>query len=477
MDAHQDSAGGESNRTKTEAEELIAELCIKCDDDDVKQVLKKYQYGYSIPDIEKRMKQGPASNLPHLIKALKFLNNTAIPNKIPTRKDDVIHRIVCRMQNLLPDDCPFCKTRFKSQHDEKPILQCAKCGQNCHRSCIIGLLKSKLNCDLTNENELDQEQIQKLINPLSFPGIHYLCKLCEEDVVPSELLRTYPDERNEEIESEPVDTAPDNSIIEKNIPLPSTSTELSTNGTSTSNADASSNIPPSDTTSTKKAIEKNPVTCRYYKKSACRHGIKGEECRFTHPELCQKYIQHGTRQPRGCIKGASCKYLHPQMCIDSLRKGKCLSQSCRYRHVKGTTRHETDGKANVHIKANNAPQLQQAVVNENENAQKQTVNTGNFLDAIRLLKADLLEEMDKRINMIVQARVQQPPATYFQQMPHTMPPQMLQIQRPQQQQHCPTAFNHNKKTQQQQFHQQPLSLPIQQTQQIALQPINQHHQQ
>ncbi len=119
------------------------------------------------------------------------------------------------------------------------------------------------------------------------------------------------------------------------------------------------------------------------------------------------------------------------MCIDSLRKGKCLSQSCRYRHVKGTTRHETDGKANVHTKANNAPQLQQAVVNENENAQKQTVNTGNFLDAIRLLKADLLEEMDKRINMIVQARVQQPPATYFQKMPHIMPPQMLQIQRPQ----------------------------------------------
>ena len=234
------------------------------------------------------MKQGPASNLPHLIKALKFLNNTAIPNKIPTRKDDVTHRIVCRMQNLLPDDCPFCKTRFKSQHDEKPILQCAKCGQNCHRSCIIGLLKSKINCDLTNENELDQEQIQKLINPLSFPGIHYLCKSCEEDVVPSELLRTYPDERNEEIESEPVDTAPDNSIIEKNIPLPSTSTELSTNGTSTSNADASSNIPPSDTTSTKKTIEKNPVTCRYYKKSTCRHGIKGDECRFTHPELCQK---------------------------------------------------------------------------------------------------------------------------------------------------------------------------------------------
>ena len=185
------------------------------------------------------------------------------------------------------------------------------------------------------------------------------------------------------------------------------------------------------------------------------------------------------------------------MCIDSLRKGKCLSQSCRYRHVKGTTRHETDGKANVHTKTNNEPQLQQVVANENENAQNQTVNTGNFLDAIRLLKADLLQEMDKRINMIVQARVQQPPATFFQQLPHTMPPQMMQLTRPQLQHqtlnkqpqellntqpqipqpYCPPAFIHNQKTQQQQFHQQPPSLQIPQAHQIAPQPINQHHQQ
>jgi hypothetical protein len=28
------------------------------------------------------------------------------------------------------------------------------------------------------------------------------------------------------------------------------------------------------------------------------------------------------------------------MCMNSLRTGKCLSQHCRYRHIKGTARHE-----------------------------------------------------------------------------------------------------------------------------------------
>jgi len=183
--------------------------------------------------------------------------------------------------------------------------------------------------------------------------------------------------------------------------------------------------------------------------------------------------------------------------MNSLRKGKCLSQSCRYRHIKGTTRHETDGKANVstHPQTKSQP----ALATGNENAQKQAANTSSFLDAIRLLKAEILEEMDKRINAIAQAKVQPHPTMFLQQIPQAtqMPPQMLQMlqqphQQPQQplikqpselsntQSSIPQLFYPqptmilNQKTQQQQYHQQPPSLPIPQTQhQIAQQPINQ----
>ena len=92
MDTHQASPGDRSeNRTKREAEELTAELCINCNDDDVKQVLKKYQYGHTIGDIEGKMKKGPSSNLTHLTKTLKFLNNTAITDKLPKKKDHIVH--------------------------------------------------------------------------------------------------------------------------------------------------------------------------------------------------------------------------------------------------------------------------------------------------------------------------------------------------------------------------------------------------
>ena len=95
MDTHQASPGDRSeNRTKREAEELTAELCINCNDDDVKQVLKKYQYGHTIGDIEGKMKKGPSSNLTHLTKTLKFLNNTAITDKLPKKKDHIAFMIL-----------------------------------------------------------------------------------------------------------------------------------------------------------------------------------------------------------------------------------------------------------------------------------------------------------------------------------------------------------------------------------------------
>ena len=52
-------------RNQRETEELIAELCLKCDDDEVKEALKKYQYGRTIGDIEKKIKSGKSQKLNH----------------------------------------------------------------------------------------------------------------------------------------------------------------------------------------------------------------------------------------------------------------------------------------------------------------------------------------------------------------------------------------------------------------------------
>ena len=481
MDVHQASSEDRSIRSKREAEELTAELCINCEDSEVKQVIQKYQYGHSIGDIESKMKKGVCSNLPHLTKTLKFLNNSAIKDSIPKKKDDIVHDIVCRMQNLLPDDCAFCKTRYKLEFMEKPILQCSKCGQSAHKACIIKLIQEKTHQPIDTESDISQEEVLSIINPLSFPGLYYLCKACEVEHIATNVNTTLATEDPGDLNTEQTDTTQDisSSVIEVAGGESAITTEQSSAPSLTdespvpSPTDDSTNTNSSAShTSENKTIEKKDITCRFFKKGTCRHGAKGEECKFTHPELCKKFTQHGTRQPRGCNKGSHCKYLHPQMCMNSLRKGICLSQSCRYRHIKGTTRHKADGEANAlrHTTPANKPEPESESTTPAEtenttsahpqNAQKQAVNTDHFLDVIRQMKAEILAEMDKKIDMVSQIQVHQQPMFY---PPHKLPTKQPVPQLP----HQMLLQHHQHQIQQQQ----------QQHQLQQLQLMNQHQQQ
>ena len=84
-----------------------------------------------------------------------------------------------------------------------------------------------------------------------------------------------------------------------------------------------------------------------------------------------------------------------------------MTQNCKFRHIKGATRRETDGKAKVSstTEASNLSQSQQtADETKNKNAPEQVLNNNHFLDAIRLLKAELLSEMDKRLDKVAGAQ-------------------------------------------------------------------------
>ena len=76
-------------RSQTEAEELIAELCIASGDNtEHKVALHKYEYGSSVKEIEKKLQQGPASKIEVLRSLLIFLNNNAIQEEIPKKKKE-----------------------------------------------------------------------------------------------------------------------------------------------------------------------------------------------------------------------------------------------------------------------------------------------------------------------------------------------------------------------------------------------------
>ena len=418
------------SRNQTETEELIAELCIHTDDDDIKQVLKKYQYGSDISTIERKLKSGNASKIDTLRKVLEFLNNTAITEDVPRKRDDIAHAIVCRIQNLLPDDCNLCNNRFKLLFTEHPILPCARCGQSSHRQCLFDIINTKNDKNFTSFPT--DAEITKIINPLNLPGVHYLCSTCEAHIIPD----THPPAQSQTVESpnqneidnaaEPqMGVSPNQSEIDNaDIPASSESEqhqnddalmgELPTLNPTEHSQQNDDESPPREA---REARTHKKRTCKFYKWGSCRYGINGEGCKFDHPELCKKFTQHGTRQPRGCNKGKECKYLHPQMCMNSLRSGKCATPRCRYRHIKGTKIVDNQSTTTATRTSTAADQTSTATTHKKhttpadtpaaQSAEQQPINqSDHFLEVFRLLKAELLQEMNHMITKQLTEQVQ-----------------------------------------------------------------------
>ena len=161
-----------------------------------------------------------------------------------------------------------------------------------------------------------------------------------------------------------------------------------------------------------KAAEKSPSICRFFWNGNCKHGIKGRECKFTHPKPCRKFTQHGTRQPRGCNQGKKCKDFHPKMCISSLRKGECYSESCRYNHVKGTKRKPPVGINHMQENLNH-----KRSANGHAMEFERSKPPGNFLEVINLLKKEMMDMFNNKLESI-QNQVQQLQQVNLSQLYH-----------------------------------------------------------
>ena len=75
------------------------------------------------------------------------------------------------------------------------------------------------------------------------------------------------------------------------------------------------------------------VVCKFYAQANCKYGRKGRGCMYTHPWICQMYLQNGDQGCRG-----QCDLYHPKLCVASLHYGVCNRVRCFYYHVTGTKR-------------------------------------------------------------------------------------------------------------------------------------------
>ena len=452
------------DRNQTETEELIAELCIMTDNENLKTALKKYQHGLTIKAFTNKLLKGAGSSKDDLDKLLEFLNQGVVTSPLhpKTTRPYTAHAIARRIQNLLPHTCHMCNVRYKLEIQEIPCLPCSKCGQSSHKQCIVQFLACKTDVSY-NSMELSNDDILKLLNPLNFSGLHFLCDPCEKEVVAG---GKEPEERIQSSQStQPHQSLPEGPSADANIDS-GDQTIATAEEANRDPADPACSSAKNPTNQQENANSDNPdrndslkkITCKFYKKGSCRHGLLGGECKFNHPAMCKKYTQHGSRQPRGCNKGKDCQFFHPQMCINSLRSGKCLSQHCRYRHIKGTVRHNDAGEINSNrvpekpMEDKTKTKKADAATKQATSHQKQSKDANPFLEEFRLLKAELLQAMDTKVRIAIQSLQPQQQVQFLNkpqqqtQIPNQNPshqfPQMIQAyhqQNPIQFQHTPVV--------------------------------------
>ena len=346
---------------------VIAELVVKAPTKTVKECIRKYD-----PALPSRQNKKALKSIKKDIiqESLTYLSK----GKKPTgNKNDLIDKLCLKIKNYFPDICQICNMEYTYKISDPEFLSCFSCGQEVHRECYLELLK-KMN--LVDENE----KVLKYI--FNIPGLCFLCTTCQKETI------IFPNDGQDSITSQNHEVQDDHSVIDDDnlnaneSPVRSRQSSVMERNESEENIQRFPTFPEHKSRLQSKNHEQ--TTCKFFRRNACKYGISGKGCKFLHPRMCKKLIEHGTRQPRGCNKGRDCNFFHPVMCLNSLRKNECFDEDCNRRHVKGTKRNQTKPS-----ESEKPPQ---------HTTESQFNNTPNqhFIELIQTLRSD----MDTKINAI-----------------------------------------------------------------------------
>ena len=419
--------------TEDSKRSVLAALCAGAPTSEIRDCLRCYDTSKSTAQIERKM-QG--ISVPNLVSPMTYLG---VPGQDCYVKNAIIRNLVCRIENLLPDTCFICENEYTIAKDEVPLLKCAICGQGIHSPCLLQML------EVTPEHQdsFGPDEVLKKVNPCNLPGFFYICYCCEKEKIPSDddgKKKSHSDRheipshisgeedagypiRDDSEEVVVVDPAAavhasggDDSLAEaedlirreRMASRPRGPTDQS-RGQQRANSNhpdnTSLNQRPNDhrDRSDKRGEAGRTQICSFYRRGTCRFGISGKGCSRSHPKPCRKLLQHGNKSPRGCSEGSKCPKFHPQICSSSLTRGECLSEKCTFPHVKGTRRSNTP--------ALRSPDLKQSGCRPGSGSNKvrsngEKTNQEDFLGALAVLKKELMESFEKKLQTL-QAQIQQ----------------------------------------------------------------------
>ena len=443
----------------TEIQKIIAEFCVDAPCNKVREVLRLYS-----PD-NSYVKQMSIFNSSRckksdLIKTLQFLGVSNVSWK-DQKKKDCAHKLHYRIQNLMPEECGVCKEMYVVKKNDPCLLSCSICGHEVHHKCYESLFKK-------NNDGSSVVETMKMVR-----GFHHLCPSCEDDIIPDDKLPTSKSSCCSKTattvattKAEPKTTPPPTTaapVTPKTTPPKTPTVPTAAEDSTTteqqqqqqSGESSSFSSPPVDEGDTsqssegdlqneQKNLETKTQTCKHYKNNKCRFGISGKDCPFLHPKRCSKLMNHGTRANKGCNKGNKCKDFHPKMCPLSISKSECFDASCTLCHVKGTKRHppkpkvdpkeiaqsknEVNQKADssrykVHHKDDSSmdSSIDRNLAESQSPTTPTVIDNASFLEQISLLKKELQEAMDRKLESLIQMQSQQIPQQIPPRPTHQIP--------------------------------------------------------
>ena len=415
---------------------VLAALCAGAPTLEIRDCLRCYDISKSTAHIERKMHGISVSNL---VSTMTYLG---VPGQECYVKAAIIRNLVCRIENLLPDTCFICDSEYTIAKDEVPLLKCAFCGQGIHSPCLLQMLEVPPE----HQDSFGPDEVQKRINPCNLPGFFYICHCCEKEKIPSDddgKKKSHSNRDESPIRTNDVGDAGHpirdggGEAAEDPVAAAHASGAVSREGESLTEAEdlirrermASRPCGPTDQWQGQQRGNRNHSDntrlnqrpndyrdrsdqrveairthiCSFYRRGTCRFGISGKGCSRSHPKPCRKLLQHGNKSPRGCSEGSKCPKFHPQICSSSLTRGECLNEKCTFPHVKGTRRSNTpalrlpDGR-----QSGRRPGSGDTKIGSN----KEKTNQEDFLGALAVLKKELMESFEKKLQTL-QAQIQQ----------------------------------------------------------------------
>ena len=113
---------------------VLASLIVRTDDDEIKNVLRLYDFEITATALKRKLATADKNRL------VKASNYIGVMGQTKSTKPIVIHNLICRMNNLFPNVCETCKDTYTIDKDDTSLLDCALCGQSAHSSCVTKTL-------------------------------------------------------------------------------------------------------------------------------------------------------------------------------------------------------------------------------------------------------------------------------------------------------------------------------------------------